>query len=294
MGTARRRYPLRRVGLKNPGCRWLSPHGAAPGVFKYPAVEPLRSSQRSLPASSSPFLLLALHLWSSAPISMPASSAWPCPRFLPRATCRSPSHGVWLRLSAVLPLCSCPCRWSSSGRRTRESHLPGSRSLLPRLHGARPGLGPFAGCCVVPLLTLEAPAACSHGARASPARPAACLCRTRPSPLPSSWISLCRPSICQLGFSSAILQGRAMEPPYTRLSARPPSSSLTSPSPPWHAARPPASSSYWPSFPAPMVRACSSQQLDIHQVRDKKNSNIPRDSNSIRQNYSIKEKIFSN
>jgi hypothetical protein len=115
VGTTRRRYPLRRVGLKNPGCRWLSPHGAAPGVFKYPAVEPLRSSQRSLPASSSPFLLLALHLWSSAPISMarPAPSRRPC-ELLARRPSFSPSRISHTRTASMAPgLFALPCVPSS-------------------------------------------------------------------------------------------------------------------------------------------------------------------------------------
>ena len=73
VGTARRRYPLRRVGLKNPGCRWLSPHGAAPGVFKYPAVEPLRFLLRpsAFPARSRRPLILCAARY--APCLLPPS-----------------------------------------------------------------------------------------------------------------------------------------------------------------------------------------------------------------------------
>jgi hypothetical protein len=127
VGTARRRYPLRRVGLKNPGCRWLSPHGAAPGVFKYPAVEPLRSSQRSLPASSSPFLLLALHLWSSTPISMarPAPSRRPC-ELLARPW---PSLG---RAFPAPPVRRVPARRGFLPARRSDCDLPCSCSPAPK------------------------------------------------------------------------------------------------------------------------------------------------------------------
>jgi hypothetical protein len=133
VGTARRRYPLRRVGLKNPGCRWLSPHGAAPGVFKYPAVEPLRSSQRSLPASSSPFLLLALHLWSSAPITMarPAPSRRPCELLAGQAL--APAGSPTRARLPWRPACS-PCRTflQASARRRSSLALSAEALLGPR------------------------------------------------------------------------------------------------------------------------------------------------------------------
>jgi hypothetical protein len=113
--------------LKNPGCRWLSPHGAAPGVFKYPAVEPLRSSQRSLPASSSSFLLLALHLWSSAPISMarPAPSRRPC-ELLARPW---PSLG---RALPAPPVRRVPARRGFLPARRSDCDLPCSCSPAPK------------------------------------------------------------------------------------------------------------------------------------------------------------------
>jgi hypothetical protein len=137
VGRARRRYPLRRVGLKNPGCRWLSPHSAAPGVFKYPAVEPLRSSQRSLPASSSPFLLLALGRAWAAPsllLQFAASLRAADSSLLGARTAISPAAAR--RRRGLCSLCPSSCtRPSSSVSLALETQSPSpavSCSLLSR------------------------------------------------------------------------------------------------------------------------------------------------------------------
>jgi hypothetical protein len=62
---ARRRYPPRRVGLKNLGCRWLSPHGAAPGSSNIPPWSPCARR-------SAPFLLLSLVSFKPEPDANPA------------------------------------------------------------------------------------------------------------------------------------------------------------------------------------------------------------------------------
>jgi hypothetical protein len=208
------------AGVRLPPCLWCSPRPAAPS-----------SLSLSSPPTSSLHVVESLRTAvPPAPSPWPASSAWPCPRLLPRVTCRSPFPWPRPALAQFLPMVL--------------GSPPTPRIVYPSLFGHNKNAGRSD-------LTVELPRQCALSARSAliPITPRSSLC-------PCCVIGSRLPGLCRVCLGAA---------PVGRLGVKSPSRPGF-----WHVSSLAVTSSTASDLPFMMFTKCSTKSSNesyCHRLR---------------------------